>query len=204
MDSIGTMNEDDKRILTAAISVVDITEAYSPVRVAAVAAKFGLTPGASFDLTNGWDFNRDSHRTKAWKLIKEQDPYCIIGSPPCTMFSMLQELSTNCQEGRCGVVQEARGAGRTGDATHRLLLCIVQIPVETGETLYTRASMVGKELEHQRRQGAHEGSKGERCLCKHVPIRHDYPHRHTRRCARTSGETDGIYDIELDSVRRTK
>ena len=71
MDSIGMMDEDDKRILTAAISGVDITEIYSPVRVAAVAAKFGLTPGTSFDLTNGWDFSKDSHRTEAWKLIKE-------------------------------------------------------------------------------------------------------------------------------------
>ena len=25
--------------------------------------------------------------------IKEEDPFCIIGSPPCTMFSMLQELT---------------------------------------------------------------------------------------------------------------
>ena len=92
MDSIGKMNEDDRRILTAAISGFDITEVYSPVWVAAVAAKLGLTPGTSFHRTNSWDFSKDSHRTSAWKLIKEQDPYCIIGSPPCTMFSMLQEL----------------------------------------------------------------------------------------------------------------
>ena len=53
-DSIGMMDKDDQRTLTAAISGVDITEVYSPVRVAAVAAKFGLTPGTSFDLKNGW------------------------------------------------------------------------------------------------------------------------------------------------------
>ena len=53
MDSIGKMDDDDRRILTAAISEVDIVEVYSPVRVAAVAAKFGFTPGTSFDLTNG-------------------------------------------------------------------------------------------------------------------------------------------------------
>ena len=54
MDSIGMTDKDDKRILTAAISGVDITEIYSLVRVAAVAAKFGLTPGTSFDLANGF------------------------------------------------------------------------------------------------------------------------------------------------------
>ena len=59
MDSISKMDEDDKQRLTAAISGVDITEVYSPVRVAAVAAKFGLTPGTSFDVTNGWDLSKN-------------------------------------------------------------------------------------------------------------------------------------------------
>ena len=54
MDSIGTMNQDESWILSAAISGVDATEFFSPVRVAAVAAKFGLSPGKSFDLRNGW------------------------------------------------------------------------------------------------------------------------------------------------------
>ena len=76
-----------------AISGVDITKVYSPVRVVAVAAQSGLTPGRPFDLTNGWDFNEDYHRTSAWKSIKEQDPYCINVSPPCTMSSMLQGLT---------------------------------------------------------------------------------------------------------------
>ena len=75
-----------------------MTEVYSPVRVAAMAAKFGLTQGTSFDVTDCWDFSKGSHRTSAWKLIKEQDPYCIIGSPPCTMFSMLQELTKSVKK----------------------------------------------------------------------------------------------------------
>ena len=60
------MNKDERRILSAAISGVEITEVYSPVRVAAMAAKFGSTPGTPFDLTDGWDFSKDSHRTSAW------------------------------------------------------------------------------------------------------------------------------------------
>jgi hypothetical protein len=72
---------------------VDMTEVYSPVRVAAVAGRFGLKAGTSFDLTNGWNFSDPKHRAAAWKRIKEEDPYCIMGSPPCTMFSALQELS---------------------------------------------------------------------------------------------------------------
>ena len=98
MDSIGNMDEDDKRILTSATSGDYITEVYSLVRVAAVAAKFCFTPGASFDLANGWDFSKDSHRTSAWKMIQEQDPYCIIGSSPCTMLSMMQDITKSVKK----------------------------------------------------------------------------------------------------------
>ena len=70
MDSTGKMNEDYKRILMAAISGVDITEVYSPIRVAAVASKFGLAPGASFDLTNGWVQNRWQGRVRRRKKEK--------------------------------------------------------------------------------------------------------------------------------------
>ena len=56
-------------------------------------AKFGLRAGSSFDLRNGWDFNVAEHRRKAWSKIKDESPYMLIGSPPCTYFSMLQELN---------------------------------------------------------------------------------------------------------------
>ena len=53
----------------------------------------GLSPGHSLDSTNGWDFTVEAHRKKAWNLVKQTKPYMLIGSPPCTMFSMLQELN---------------------------------------------------------------------------------------------------------------
>ena len=55
--------------------------------------QFGLRAGSSFDLTNGWDFNIAEHRRKAWSTVKDESPYLLVGSPPCTYFSMLQELS---------------------------------------------------------------------------------------------------------------
>ena len=66
-DMLDSMNEVDRKILAAAILGVDITEAYSPERVAKVAQKFSLRAGTSIDLTNGWDFNLGDHRKKAWK-----------------------------------------------------------------------------------------------------------------------------------------
>ena len=45
------------------------------------------------DLTNVYDFDEESDRTRAWKLIHKSNPYVIIGFPPCTMCSNLQELN---------------------------------------------------------------------------------------------------------------
>ena len=91
-DMIDSMNEVDRKIMVAVILGVDITEVYSPERVAQVAKRYGLVAGSSFDLTNGWDFNLKEHREEARRRIKIECPYLLIGSPPCTYFSMLQEL----------------------------------------------------------------------------------------------------------------
>ena len=94
MDSLyDALTDDEKKIIASVIRGADVTEIYSPVRVNQIAAKLGLVPGYSLDLTNGWDFTSEADRKRAWKCIKETKPYMLIGSPPCTMFSMLQELN---------------------------------------------------------------------------------------------------------------
>ena len=70
-----------------------MTEIFSPERVAGVAAKFGLIQGSSFDFINGWDFCRPDHRAKAFEQIRKEKQFCVIGSFPCTKFSLLQELT---------------------------------------------------------------------------------------------------------------
>ena len=77
---------------------IDIAEVYSPPRVAAEAAKRGLTAGESMDLTTGWDFRLQEHRAQARKYVKENEPKLLIGSPMCTMFSTLQNLSEWSEE----------------------------------------------------------------------------------------------------------
>ena len=91
-EMLDSMTEIDQKILAAAILRVDIAEVYSLERVAKVAADFGFRARSSFDLTNGWDFNIAEHRRKAWPKVKDESPYLLIGSLPCTCFSMLQEL----------------------------------------------------------------------------------------------------------------
>ena len=70
-----------RRILASILMSVDVTEVFSPAIVNKLAAKFGLLPGASLDLTNGWDFRLASDRNRAWKLVKTSVSFVVIGSP---------------------------------------------------------------------------------------------------------------------------
>ena len=45
------------------------------------------------DLKTGWDFRRKDHREQARRYVEDMKPLLIIGSPECTMFSSLQNLS---------------------------------------------------------------------------------------------------------------
>ena len=87
------MSDDGRNILAACLLGIDVTELYSPERVNAVCSEFGLERGSSFDLRTGWDFNLEGHRRTVWKRIKEESPLFVIGSPPCTMFSVLQAMN---------------------------------------------------------------------------------------------------------------
>ena len=55
--------------------------------------KHELTPGCSLDFTNGYDFDKAADRERAWEIIKRDKPHTVVGSPPCTYFSALQELN---------------------------------------------------------------------------------------------------------------
>ena len=79
--NMDSLDEVDRRILASVIMSIDVMEVFSPARVNKLAAKFGLVPGASLDLTNCWDFSCADDRLRAWKQIKKTVPYVIIGSP---------------------------------------------------------------------------------------------------------------------------
>ena len=74
-------------------------EVYSPERVAKLCGDYGLQPGASLDLTNGFDFDTFADRKRAWDTVEKDEPLLIIGSPPCTYFSALQELNKHLHAG---------------------------------------------------------------------------------------------------------
>ena len=80
-------------------NVKRVVELFSPPRVnAALGRKKGcLIPGHSFDLirdpTTGesWDLLKASDRRKCWQILEEQRPWLVIGSPPCTYFSVINQ-----------------------------------------------------------------------------------------------------------------
>ena len=72
-------------------------EIYSPPRINAVAAMWGLLPGWSIDFTiddpddgKPWDFNCKDKRDKALGMVLGKRALLLIGSPMCTAFSRLQ------------------------------------------------------------------------------------------------------------------
>ena len=78
---------------TTFLGQVDVAEVYSPPRVTSMAKKMGMHAGSAMDLRTGFDFTRKEDRDEARKKIKEEKPRLLVGSPECTMFSTLQQLS---------------------------------------------------------------------------------------------------------------
>ena len=83
----------------------DIAEAYSPPRLTSEGRNFNLRCGFSFDITvpdadgTVWDFSRRSCRKKAWNRLQSERPYMLVGSPPCTAWSIIQNLNARTPEG---------------------------------------------------------------------------------------------------------
>ena len=85
---------------------VDVMEVYSPERVAKLCAKYDLKPGSSLDLTNGYDFDNAGDRQKAWETVTRDQPLLIVWSPPCTYFSILNELTKSLHKDKPGWMKQ--------------------------------------------------------------------------------------------------
>lgn len=91
---------DNKRRRVSQLAVVTevekqpkVAEIYSMPRIAQVAEEMGMQKGSSMDIRNGWDFSRADHRHECRRRLKAEEPDLVIGSPMCTMFSVLQNLN---------------------------------------------------------------------------------------------------------------
>ena len=92
-------------LLTTGVSPGDgqakVAELYSPPRVTVELGglpHLSLKGGSTFYWGGGdangrsWDFRILEHRRRARAQIVREEPYLVIGSPPCTEFSALQKL----------------------------------------------------------------------------------------------------------------
>ena len=109
----------------------DVAEIYSNPRVCqeATARRYDgktLVPGWSLDLTTKdpltnepWDLSKRTVQERVKKLIRESEPYCIVGSPPCTPFSQLQGLNKRKRDPK--VVKKELEAGKAHKTLYRSL-----------------------------------------------------------------------------------
>lgn len=70
-----------------------VAEVCSPPRVVTQARTEGMTGSLSIDLVTGWDLATSDGQNRAWRQLEKKDPLLTISNPPCTMFSILQNLN---------------------------------------------------------------------------------------------------------------
>ena len=85
--------------LSMQMSAVDIMEIYSSKRFTALAERYKLRPGFAVDLNEMkedgtyWDLNKPEDIQEVHDIVDRDEPVLLTGSPPCHMFSQLQNLN---------------------------------------------------------------------------------------------------------------
>ena len=99
---------------------MDVAEIYSPPRMTSMAQKLGYTPGFSMELTTlgedglPGDLSVAATQRKALRRWETEKHYLLVASPPCTVFSALQNLERQARGGR------SAGGTRCGHPAPRL------------------------------------------------------------------------------------
>jgi hypothetical protein len=92
-----------------------VAEIFSPPRYCKQASRLGLRAGFSVDLTenkpNGekWDLCKDEDVRELEKVQKDEDPYFLIGSPPCEVFSSMWNIGKYNRDPRRNMEMLSRG-----------------------------------------------------------------------------------------------
>jgi hypothetical protein len=97
-----TINEEDAdniAELSCQMCAVDVMEIYSPKRFTEAATRYRLRPGFAVDLTEQkpdgsyWDLTKSEDVKEVERIVEDDKPELLTGSPPCHMFSQLQNIS---------------------------------------------------------------------------------------------------------------
>jgi len=77
---------------------VHVTELYNPGILGEKTTAFNLTPGTAYDLRLGCDLSQLDEQQKVLDDIARENPALVVGSPPCSAFSTLQNLNDTTSE----------------------------------------------------------------------------------------------------------
>ena len=75
-----------------------VAEVYNPNRFSSRSKRHGLRAGEAFDLELGHDLTKETYRRTVREYLNKHKPGLVCISPPCTMLSMLQNLSFKFRE----------------------------------------------------------------------------------------------------------
>jgi len=70
-----------------------VAELYNPNRFKDRLDRYGLCPGQAFDLKLGHDLTSAGMRQEVRRYVQQMKPGLVVISPPCTLFSLLQNLT---------------------------------------------------------------------------------------------------------------
>ena len=70
-----------------------VSELYNPNRFQGKLRDFGLCPGQAFDLQLRHDLTKAGMRAEVREYVRSVKPGLVVISPPCTLFSLLQNLT---------------------------------------------------------------------------------------------------------------
>ena len=92
-------DDDSMMHMIGLVMKTHVSEVCSPPRITARASQHGLQPGFALDLTTidddgmPWDFDNPNKCEKCKRKIRTEKPSMLIGSPMCTIFSIVQGLN---------------------------------------------------------------------------------------------------------------
>ena len=92
-------DETEHTVLVLEPGYSDLAEIFSPPRIVTIAKKNGLAARWSFDRLVEkeagvpWDLTRRAHQMEILRIIEDEKPQLVIGSPPCSHFSKIMALN---------------------------------------------------------------------------------------------------------------
>lgn len=94
--------------------------------------KCRLTPGDSLDLVNGWDLSKPGDQAEVTRIILENKPTPVVGSPPCTMMCVPQIIAKAWFGNGIGWMKRFEAKLKQAKEHVRHCCNIYRIPMEAG------------------------------------------------------------------------